>query len=289
MAWASRLLWRAVSPSQPITYDEITLWSKRSCRGRDELVSPRARIQDPFSGVDVFQSCRRLRRTALDLVKTMIPTLRMRPMAECRQLINRIQKLCAAPIVLFLAILACTACQTQPQAGHVFPNQATAKTKVTLAPGDVIKLIFTAAPDLNQAQKIRADGKVSLPQIGEVTASGKTVADFQSELVSLYKSQLRNSDVVVTLESSVTQVVVSGAVARPGKLTFDRPTTVFQAIMEAGGATDYGTLKKVHLVRVVNGEQLTQFLDLRPTASGQKTSAFYVRDGDVIYIPQTVF
>ena len=59
--------------------------------------------------------------------------------------------------------------------------------------------------------------------------------------------------------------------------------------MEAGGATDYGTLKKVHLVRVVNGQQLTQFLDLRPTASGQTTSAFYVRDGDVIYVPQTVF
>jgi polysaccharide biosynthesis/export protein len=250
----------------------------------------RASANDAFSPVDVSRSCPTLRRSRTSFVKAMIAKFRPPLIGDPRRSMQLVQILCIQPIALVLALIMCTSCQTSsPQAEQVFPNQTTAKTKVTLAPGDVIKLTFAAAPDLNQSQKIRADGKVSLPQIGEVTASGKTVVDFQSELVRLYKSQLRNSDVVVTLESSVTQVVVSGAVGKPGKLTFDRPTTVFQAIMEAGGATDYGTLKKVHLVRVVNGEQLTQFLDLRPTASGQKTSAFYVRDGDVIYVPQTVF
>jgi protein involved in polysaccharide export with SLBB domain len=128
-----------------------------------------------------------------------------------------------------------------------------------------------------------------LPLIGEVTASGKTVVEFQKELVRLYKPQLRNSEVVVTLESSVAQVVVSGAVTRPAKLTFERPTTVFQAIMEAGGVNEYGTLKRVHLIRVVNGEQLTQVLDLRPALAGKATNALYVKDGDVIFVPQSMF
>jgi len=246
-----------------------------------------ATARDAFSAVDVSRSYPKLRQSITRLAKAMIPKLVTARIQLGRRSIHAGRK--SFPAVV-LALVMCTGCQTsQPQAEQVFPNQTTAKTRVTLTPGDVIRLTFAAAPDLNQAQKIRADGKVSLPQIGEVTAAGKSVVDFQSELVHLYKSQLRNSDVVVTLESSVTQVVVSGAVAKPGKLTFDRPTTVFQAIMEAGGATDYGTLKKVHLVRVVNGEQLTQFLDLRPTASGEKTSAFYVRDGDVIFVPQTVF
>jgi polysaccharide export outer membrane protein len=153
----------------------------------------------------------------------------------------------------------------------------------------VIKLTFPAATEFNQTQKIRADGKVSLPLIGEVTAAGKRVVDFQRELVGLYKPQLRNSEVVVTVESSVAQVVVSGAVTKPAKLTFERPTTVFQAIMEAGGANEFGSLKRVHLIRVVNGQQLTQVLDLRPTASGKTTSAYYVRDGDVIYVPASPF
>jgi polysaccharide export outer membrane protein len=194
------------------------------------------------------------------------------------------------PVIWSIAVIFivfCTGCQTPPNTP--LPEQPTAKTKVSLAPGDVIKLSFPGSADFNQTQKIRADGKLSLPLVGEVTAAGKTLVDFQSELVRLYQSQLRNSEVVVTLESGVTQVVVSGSVKRPAKLTFDRPTTVFQAIMEAGGVDEYGTLKKVHLIRVVNGEQLTQVLDLKGALQGKSTSVLYVKDGDVIYVPQGAF
>jgi polysaccharide biosynthesis/export protein len=170
-----------------------------------------------------------------------------------------------------------------------FAGQQRAGTAVRLSPGDVIRLAFAGAADLNQTQKIKADGKVNLPLIGEVTASGKTLPDFQSELVRLYKSQLRNSEVVVTLESGVAQVVVSGSVQKPGKMEFDRPTTVFQAIMEAGGINEFGNLKKVRLIRTINGAEQSQVLDLTPALKGATTQAFYVKDGDVIFVPQTVF
>jgi polysaccharide biosynthesis/export protein len=185
-----------------------------------------------------------------------------------------------------VVLLSCGGCET-PHAP--LPGQPMATTPVTLSAGDVIKLSFPATPDLNQVQKIRADGKVNLPLIGEVTAAGKTLPDFQNELVRLYKPQLRNSEVLVTLESGIVQVVVSGAVVKPAKLQFDRPTTVFQAIMEAGGITPYGTLKKVRVIRTVNGQQQSQVLDLTPTLAGKTTQAYYIKDGDVIYVPQTAF
>lgn len=169
------------------------------------------------------------------------------------------------------------------------PEQLAAPTSVNLVSGDVIKLVFSGAPELNQSQKIQADGKINLPLIGEVDSAGKTISSLQTELAARYKSQLQSTTVVVTLESSVTQVVVSGAVTKGGKFTFDRPTTVFQAIMEAGGANEYGSLKRVHLIRIVNGQQHTQLLDLRPLESGQTTRPYYVRDGDVIYIPPSPF
>jgi len=186
-----------------------------------------------------------------------------------------------------MVMLVCAGCQSSVQTP--LPEQPTAKTPVNLAPGDVVKLSFVSATELSQSQKIRADGKLSLPLIGEVAAAGKTLVQFQNDLIRLYKPQLRNSDVVVTLESAVAQVTVSGAVSKPAKLTFDRPTTVFQAIMEAGGPNEYGNLRKVHLVRVVNGKQLTQVLDLKPAVSGETTNALYVKDGDVIWVPQGVF
>jgi protein involved in polysaccharide export with SLBB domain len=192
-----------------------------------------------------------------------------------------------AGVLAALVMLLCAGCQTPGETS--LPEQPTAKTPVNLSPGDTVKLSFVGASELNQSQKIRADGKLSLPLIGEVAAADKTLVNFQNELIRLYKPQLRNSDVVVTLESGVAQVVVSGAVKKPAKLTFERPTTVFQAIMEAGGVNEYGNLRKVHLIRVVNGAQLTQVLDLRPMMSGKAISALYVRDGDVIYVPQGMF
>ena len=93
----------------------------------------------------------------------------------------------------------------------------------------------------------------------------------------------------MTLESGIGQVVVSGAVKRPAKLPFDRPTTVFQAIMEAGGIDEYGSLKRVRLVRTINGKQQSQVLDLTPTLRGSATQAIYIRDGDVIYVPASAF
>ena len=162
-------------------------------------------------------------------------------------------------------------------------------TTVKLAAGDVIKVSFAGAPELNQTQKIRSDGRVNLPMIGEVSAAGKTLTDFQNQLISSYKSQLRNNDVLVTLENGAGQVTVSGAVARPGKIEFDRPMTVFQAIMQAGGTTQYGTLKKVRLVRIVNGEQQSQVMNLTGTLKGRSSEVTYVKDGDVIFVPESAF
>jgi polysaccharide export outer membrane protein len=151
----------------------------------------------------------------------------------------------------------------------------------------VVKLTFSSAPELNQSQKVRTDGKLSLPLVGEVDAGGKTVGQLQAELIELYKAQLKTPEVTVSLDASVTTVTVSGAVNKPGKLAFERPTTVLQAIMEAGGPSTFGTLKRVRLMRVVNGVYKSQLMDLHDL--GKEMRPFYVRDNDVIYVAQSTF
>jgi protein involved in polysaccharide export with SLBB domain len=190
-------------------------------------------------------------------------------------------------ILTFLA-LAGAGCQTEVKS-TALSGQAEVPRHVILASGDVVKLTFSAAPELNQSQKIRVDGKLSLPLIGEVDAGGKTVGQLQSDLIQLYKPQLKTPEVTVSLEGSITTVTVSGAVAKPAKFTFERPTTVFQAIMEAGGPNAYGNLGHVRLHRIVNGVQRSQVFDLHGMLKGEDTRPFYVRDGDVIYVPQSTF
>src|SRR6184192_2831521 len=188
--------------------------------------------------------------------------------------------------LLVFALLMCGACQSPLPP---LPNPPGPKTAVRLSPGDVIKLSFAEESDLDQTQKIRRDGKISLPFLGEVTAAGKRVIDLQRELVRRYEDQLDNPEVLVTLENSSATVIISGFVTYPGKVTFDRPTTVYQAIMQSGGVSDYGSLSNIHLTRIINGVQRTETINLRPNIRGQPTLPKYVQDGDVIYISRSLF
>jgi len=169
------------------------------------------------------------------------------------------------------------------------PNPPGPYTAVRLSPGDVIKLSFAEESDLDQTQKIRRDGKISLPFLGEVTAAGRRVIDLQRELIRRYDEYLENSEVLVTLENGSGTVIISGFATYPGKVTFDRPTTVYQAIMQAGGVTDYGSLSNIHLTRIINGVQHTETINLRPNIRGKPTLPKYVQDGDVIYISRSLF
>ena len=187
---------------------------------------------------------------------------------------------------LVFAALMCGGCQSPLPP---LPNPPGPHTAVRLSPGDVIKLSFAEESDLDQTQKIRRDGKVSLPFLGEVTAAGKRVIDFQRELVRRYEDDLENPDVLVTLENGPATVIISGFATYPGKITFERPTTVYQAIMQAGGVSDYGSLSNVHLTRIINGVQRTETINLRPSIRGQPIYPEYVQDGDVIYVARSLF
>jgi len=187
---------------------------------------------------------------------------------------------------LVFAALACGSCQSPLPP---LPNPPGPKTAVRLSPGDVIKVAYADESVPDQTQKIRRDGKVSLPLIGEVTAAGKKVIDFQHELVSRYEGELENNEVLVTLENGTATVTVSGFANKPGAITFDRPTTVYQAVMQAGGVSDYGSASNIHLTRIINGEQRSETVNLRPAIGGTPTKPKYVQDGDVIYIARSLF
>lgn len=189
-------------------------------------------------------------------------------------------------VLLAFAVLTCGGCQTPLPP---LPNPPGPKTAVRLSPGDVIKLSFAEESDLDQTQKIRRDGKISLPYLGEVTAAGKRVIDFQHELTRRYDAYLDNPEVLLTLENGPATVVVSGFANYPGKVTFERPTTVYQAIMQAGGVSDYGSLSNIHLTRIINGVQRTERINLRSSIRGEPIEPEYVQDGDVIYIARSLF
>jgi polysaccharide export outer membrane protein len=190
-------------------------------------------------------------------------------------------------LMMLVGVFALCSCETASPTARV--EQVGPTTPVVLSAGDIVRISFSAAPDYNQSQKIRPDGKLSLPQVGEVVAGGKTVGQFESQLRAVYRDLIKETDVSVSLENAVIQIYVTGSVRNPGKLTFDRPTTILQAVMEAGGPNQFGNMRNVHLIRTTNGVHRTQLVDLRPVLAGEPTHAMYVKNGDIIKVPESPF
>jgi len=190
-----------------------------------------------------------------------------------------------AVVVAFLVASCASQDEKPPALPLATKTHGTGGGPVVLGEGDSIKLYFAGSPEYNSVQKIRTDGKISLPLIGEVQAAGKTLPRLQSELTSSFKPLLQNSEVVVSLEASGKPVIISGGVSGPGKFVYDRPTTLLEAIMGAGGFTDFAKRKEVRLIRLVKGQYRTEVYDMSKAFSGGATPVVYVQGGDVIYIP----
>src|SRR5205085_12135503 len=106
-----------------------------------------------------------------------------------------------SPCLFALLIFAAFVCGSCQSALPPLPNPPGPHTTVRLSPGDVLKVAYADESIPDQAQKIRRDGKVSLPLIGEVTAAGKRVIAFQNELIRRYEGKLDNNEVLVTREN----------------------------------------------------------------------------------------
>jgi polysaccharide export outer membrane protein len=189
-------------------------------------------------------------------------------------------------LCLVTAIVS-TGCGDTGPSSPISAEAYRSKPSSALSAGDEIRVTFSGAPELNVKQKIQSNGKVSLPTIGDVNASGKSITSFQSELTSLYAPHLQDPTVIVSLESAAAGVYLSGEVLTPGKIPLVRPMTALEAVMEAGGFTKFANPKQVIVVRTVGGKTQRYVLDLKQALYGVDTSPFYVRAYDVIYVSQS--
>lgn len=185
-----------------------------------------------------------------------------------------------------------TACETTTHSGGALPGTtaATSQTKpLSLEPGDTIKISFPGAPNLDSTQAIRRDGKITLAQVGEYDAAGKTPETLEADLKQLYKGQLVNSDVTVTVESSAFVVYVMGAVARPGKIISERPLNPLEALIEAGVDNTRSNLRSIWVIRTDStGHTEKTKLNLYDLVHGKngQMPAFQLKPYDVINVPE---
>ncbi len=134
--------------------------------------------------------------------------------------------------------------------------------KYVLGPGDVIEVsVFTLTP-ITFRTTVSADGALTLPNVGAIAVSGKTLAAVKPELLSQLSRQYRSSSVSITLQRPRTFLVtVTGAIRTPGKHIVSSVDRVDKALLLANAPPiESNTLAPMLQTEKLNSDRLAMRL-----------------------------
>lgn len=115
---------------------------------------------------------------------------------------------------------------------------------------DVLTISVWREPELSRDVVVRSDGKVSMPLIGEVQAAERTTAAVEQEIATRLHDYIASPAVTVILREVRSRVFnILGEVARPGSYSLARPTSVVDAIAQAGGLREWARVKSIYILR----------------------------------------
>ena len=140
--------------------------------------------------------------------------------------------------------------------------------------------------------RVTPEGTIALPLVGQVFVNGLSLEEVQQELKARYDAELGGIEVIATLNQRAPRFVyVLGEVGAPGQVTMNGPTTLMQAIAQAGSWKIGANLRQVVVFR--RGEDwrlLATMVDIRGALYGNRPTPadeIWLNDSDVVVVPKS--
>ena len=115
---------------------------------------------------------------------------------------------------------------------------------------DVLAISVWKEPELTKAVPVRSDGKISLPLVGEMQATGRTPLQLEQDITEKLKNFITTPEVTVIVEKvNSRKYNVLGEVTKPGSYMLTASTTIMDAIAAAGGFRDFAKKTGVYVLR----------------------------------------
>jgi polysaccharide export outer membrane protein len=161
-----------------------------------------------------------------------------------------------------------------------------------LGPEDVLEVTVWRNQDLSRTVVVRPDGKISLPLIGDVQASGLSSSQVAGKIAQRLTEFKENPNVSVSLkEVNSYFIYVLGEVLKPGKYPLKSYATVLQGVSMAGGFTPFASKNRMQVIRTQTNEagkesQLRIPVPYNELVSGKgEIENFILKSGDTIVVP----
>jgi polysaccharide biosynthesis/export protein len=163
------------------------------------------------------------------------------------------------------------------------------KREFVLGANDALHINVWKNPELSVDVRVRPDGTITMPLIGDIHAAGRTTSSLRAEITRKLANYIRDEAAIVSIavtEVNSYQFTVSGNVERGGLMTAKNYVTASEAIAMAGGLNRYADPHKIILVR--NDERGLRRIPLDYTriASGEHPGEDLVLvAGDTLFAP----
>jgi polysaccharide export outer membrane protein len=156
-----------------------------------------------------------------------------------------------------------------------------------IGPEDMVRIDVWKEPDISRVIPVRPDGKISLPLLNDVQASGLTAMQLAANIRTALVKYITNPQVTVTITAVNSQrVFLTGEVGRVGALTLLPNMTVLQALTSAGGFTQFAKITKIYVLRVENGKQVQYPFNYKQVIKGiHLEQNILLQSGDLIVVP----
>jgi polysaccharide export outer membrane protein len=155
-----------------------------------------------------------------------------------------------------------------------------------LSIGDKLRVEVYREPQLSQSVEVRPDGKITLPLVGDVTASGTTPRELADTLTERLREYVTTPVVtVIVAEATPPAVYVMGEVNAPGMQPLRTPTTVLQALAMAGGFKEFANTKKIKILRRGEDGAVETLTFNYKDAVEARRDPLYLKAGDTVIVP----
>lgn len=153
---------------------------------------------------------------------------------------------------------------------------------------DVLEIDVWKEKEISRTIPVRPDGKISLPLVGEIQASGMTPMQLQNDLTKRLKEYIENPEVTVIVSDPRShQFNVVGEVLRPGSYPLMQTMTVLDAIAQSGGFKDFAKETKIYVLRSMpDGARVRIRFNYKRVIQGRDLQENVVlKPGDTIVVP----
>jgi polysaccharide biosynthesis/export protein len=156
-----------------------------------------------------------------------------------------------------------------------------------LNPGDELEVAVWKEPDLTKKVIVRPDGKISFPLTGDVLATGRTVAQVQTEISNKLKTYIPDPVVTVSVTGiEGNKIYVIGQVNKPGAYVMNPRYTVLQALSLAGGMTPFAATNDIMVLRKNGAQQRSLPFRYGDVSRGRGLEQNVLLEaGDVVIVP----